>query len=120
MHNDIIARALFDCIDQRGNAFQTTVEIGIPKPFETKTGATDYCCSLAVLPLNVYRENGACGTDSLMALGFAIENTRQILRAFVQLGGRVYFAGTKTPIDVESPTFQPVSEHLVNPQFRGT
>ena len=120
MHNDIIARGSFDCVDQHGNAFQTTVEIGIPKPFETKTGETDYSCSLAVLPLNAYREKGACGTDSLMALGFAIENTRQILRAFVQLGGRVYFAGTKTPIDLESHTFQPVAEHLVNSQYRGT
>jgi hypothetical protein len=116
--NDIIAKASFDCIDQKGNAFVTTVEIGVPKPFETKSGSTDYCCSLAVLPLNVYREKGACGTDSLMALSLAIENTRQILRVFVKLGGLIFFPGTKTPIDVESPTFQTVSEHLVNPQFR--
>jgi hypothetical protein len=116
--NDIIAKTSFDCIDQKGNAFVTTVEIGAPKPFESKSGSIDYSCSVAVLPLNVYREKGACGTDSLMALSLAIENTRQILRAFVQLGGRVYYPGTKTPIDIDSPTFQPVAEHLVNPQFR--
>ncbi len=117
--NEIIAQTSFDCIDQQGNAFVTTVEIGAPKPFETKSGSIDYSCSVAVLPLSVYREKGACGTDSLMALSFAIENTRQILRAFVKLGGLVYYPGTKTPIDIDSPTFQPVAENLVNPQFRG-
>ena len=116
--NDIIAKASFDCIDQKCNAFVTTVEIGLPQPFITESGSTDYCCALAVLPLNGYGARGACGTDSLMALSFAIENARQILRTFVKLGGQVYCTGTKTPIDVDSPTFQTVAEHLVNPQFR--
>ena len=114
----IIAKAEFDCVDQRGKAFVTTVEIGQPVPVATEHGSTDYRCYVAVLPLNVGRDGGA-GTDSLMALTFAIENVRQILLTFVKLGGKVYFKGSKTPIDFDDRFgFTPVAEHLVKPEYR--
>ncbi len=115
----IIASASFDCVDQKGNAFETTVEIGTPVPYSTKHGSTNYKCYVAVLPLNVEREIGGVGTDSLMALTFAIENVRQILRVFVKLGGKVYFKGSKTPIDFDDRFgFTPVDTNLVRPEYR--
>ena len=115
----IIASAKFDCIDRKGNAFETTVEIGVPVPYSTKNGSTDFRCYVAVLPLNVEQEVGGVGTDSLMALTFAIENVRQILRVFVKLGDKVYFKGSKTPIDLDDRLgFLPVNDNLVRPEYR--
>ena len=94
-------------------------EIGIPVPYSTKHGSTDFRCYVAVLPLNVEQEVGGVGTDSLMALTFAIENVRQILRVFVKLGDKVYFKGSKTPIDLDDRLgFLPVNDNLVRPEYR--
>jgi hypothetical protein len=41
-----------------------------------------------------------------MAMCFGIELVRNALKIFVAHGGSVYFRQTRSPIDLESPSFQ--------------
>jgi hypothetical protein len=99
-----IASHTFDCVDAEGSRFSVTASIGEPYMQPMEGEYDDYgCCPTALEPLFAARRVG--GNDTFQALCLALHLIRQTLRAFVAQGGRVFFPGTTSPIDLDDPSF---------------
>lgn len=107
---DIIATTTFDCRDKHGVDFVATLEIGRPLERTSSNGTIYVECPIALEPLFPETKHG--GEDSFQSLCLAIELVRKALRAFVAHGGTVYFRGTRSPIDVNEPSFTPIAEPI--------
>ncbi len=107
---DVIASTTFDCRDKHGADFVATLDIGRPLERKTANGRRYVECPIAFEPLFPETRHG--GEDSFQSLCLAIDLVRKALRAFVAHGGTVYFRGTRTPIDVDDPSFSPISEPI--------
>ena len=107
---DIIATTTFECRDKHGVDFVATLEIGRPSERTSSDGTVYVECPIAMEPLFPETKHG--GEDSFQSLCLAIELVRKALRAFVAHGGTVYFRGTRSPIDVNEPSFTPIAEPI--------
>ncbi len=107
---DVIASTTFDCRDKHGSEFVATLDIGRPQERTSPNGRRHVECPIAFEPL--FPETRHAGEDSFQSLCLAIDLVRKALRAFVAHGGTVYFRGTRTPIDVDDPSFSPISEPI--------
>jgi hypothetical protein len=101
-----IAEKTFDCIDPKGKHFRAVARIGMPitVPREGKLAAYARC-PVMLEPLVPERAHG--GNDHFQALCLALDLVRQALKTFAAQGGRVFFSGTDTPIDLDNPSFGP-------------
>ncbi len=115
-----IAERTFDCIDPLGKRFRAVARIGMPTmvPRDRKLSA-HAACRVMLEPLVSERAHG--GIDQFQALCLAIDLVRKALKTFVAQGGRVFFAGTDTPIQLEDPSFLPHLdlERLRQPKKKG-
>ena len=107
---DIIATTTFDCRDRHGVDFFATLKIGRPLERTNTSGTSYFECPIAFEPL--FPESRHGGEDSFQSLCIAIDLVRKALRAFVAHGGTVYFHGTRSPIDVNDPSFTPIAEPI--------
>jgi hypothetical protein len=110
-----IAERPFDCVDVKGKRFRAIARIGTPTtvPRDGKLSAHGRC---PVMLQPLFPERAAGGIDQFQALCLAIELVRNALKTFVAQGGRVFFAGTDTPIKLDDPSFLP---HLDLEWLRG-
>ena len=99
-----IAKNEFDCVDPKGKRFRAIARIGMPYlvPREGKLAAYG-CCAVSVEP--IFGPHPGGGADVFQALCLAIDVIRKVLRSFVAQGGRVFYPGTQSPIDIEDPSF---------------
>jgi hypothetical protein len=101
-----IAERPFDCVDAKGKRFRAVARIGMPTTVPRNGELSAYgSCPVMLEPLFPERESG--GLDQFQALCLAIDLVRQALKTLVAQGGRVFFAGTDTPIRLEDPSFLP-------------
>jgi hypothetical protein len=101
-----IAERAFDCVDAKGKRFQAVACIGMPTTVPRDGELAAYgSCPVMLEPLVSARAHG--GIDQFQALCLAIDLVRRALKAFVAQGGRVFFVGTDTPIQLEDPSFLP-------------
>jgi hypothetical protein len=107
-------QAEFDGITRDGRDIVIRVAIGEPHDIPTASGDTDAGFYVDVEPLMERRTQ--VGTDSFMAMCFAIELVRKALKIFVAHGGSVYFRRTRSPIDLKSYCFEVVGG-LLRPEF---
>jgi hypothetical protein len=111
---DPVIKCEFDGVTRGGRDIVIHVAIGDPKGFAKKHKESDPGFFVEVEPL-VGRKR-CVGTDSFMAMCFGIELVREALKIFVANGGSVYFRHTRSPIDLESHSFQPLG-HFLRPEF---
>jgi hypothetical protein len=101
-----IAERAFDCVDPKGKRFRAVARIGMPTTVPRDGDLSPHgSCPVVLEPLFSERAHG--GVDQFQALCLAIDLVRQALKTFVARGGRVFFAGTDTPIQLEDPSFLP-------------
>jgi hypothetical protein len=101
-----IAERAFDCVDPKGKRFRAVARIGMPTTVPRDGDLSAYgSCPVMLDPLVSERESG--GLDQFQALCLATDLVRKALKTFVAQGGRVFFAGTETPIQLEDPSFLP-------------
>jgi hypothetical protein len=103
MRNPVI-KCEFDGVTSDGKEIVIHVAIGDAREFAKKYPGPDPGFYVEVEPLMGRR--ASVGTDSFMAMCFGIELVRNALKIFVAHGGSVYFRRTRSPIDMESPSFQ--------------
>jgi hypothetical protein len=109
-----IAERAFDCVDPKGKRFRAIARIGLPTTVPPDGDLSEYgSCPVTLEPL--VSERAARGLDRFQALCLAIDLVRKALRTFVAQGGRVFFEGTETPIQLDDPSFLP---HLDLEGFR--
>ena len=105
----LIAESKFDCRDRDGSDFVALLQIG--RPVELMHNDRPYAeCRVSLEPL--FPERGHGGADTFQSLCLAIELIRKALRAFVAHGGSVYYHQTRTPIDIDHPSFVPIAEPI--------
>lgn len=108
--NDIFAASSFDCCDRDGNVFVAVVQLGQPFEREDRQGRSHGVCPVSLEPL--FPETAHEGEDTFSALCLAIELIRKALRAFTAHGGTIYFRGTRSPIDINDPSFCTIAEPI--------
>ena len=97
---------------------RATARIGRPVLMPAEGTVSEYaCCPVAVVPITASRWVG--GNDEFQALCLAIEFIRNVLRGHVAGGGLVYFPGTDSQIDVDSPSFVPLADRTRNGDVAG-
>jgi hypothetical protein len=101
-----IVQTEFDAVTRDGREFVVKVAIGDPHDFPTSSGAIDVGFYVEVDPLMDRRRQ--CGSDSFMAMCFSIQLVRRALAVFVAHGGLLFMRGTRAPIDLQSPWFEPL------------
>jgi hypothetical protein len=101
-----VAQAEFDAVTRDGKEIVVTVAIGDLHDIPTESGDTCVGFYIEIEPLMQRRRQG--GTDSLMAMCFSIQMVRKALLIFVAHGGSLYFRGTRSPIDLQSPWFESI------------
>ncbi len=106
----IVAETHFDCIARDGEEFHAKLYIGDIQQIQLENGQIDSQVSVTFTPLFAMRK--VRGVDSFQALCLSVELVRDALRAFSIHGGLVYFPGTRSPINIESPTFAVFSEPI--------
>jgi hypothetical protein len=99
----MVAETLFDCVSPDGNRFSAIARIGMP--YIARTYAE---CLISFEPLIAERKSS--GNDTFQAVCLAIDHIRKTLKSLVAAGGKVYFPGTKAPIDLNDPSFCPMNE----------
>ena len=101
-----MAETSFDCVDPSGRRFRAVARIGAPQdlPREGKLSAYSRC-RVSLSPL--IAERTIAGADKFQALCLSIEFLRTMLKAFAASGGQVLFPGTRSHIDLASPSFLP-------------
>ena len=101
-----IAERAFDCVDPKGKRFRAVARIGMPTTVPRDGDLSAHGnCPVMLEPLVSERAHG--GVDQFQALCLAIDLVRKALKTFVGQGGRVFFAGTGTPIQLDDPSFLP-------------
>lgn len=99
-----IAKTEFDCIDAKGKRFRAVARIGMPYLVPKEGKLSSYGrCAISVEP--IFGPHPGGGADVFQALCLAIDVIRKVLRSFVAQGGRVFYPGTRAPIDIEDPSF---------------
>ena len=106
----VFAKSSFDCCDRDGNEFVAIVQIGVPFEQEDGHGRVHGACPFSLEPL--FPEVSIAGGDTFHALCLGIELIRKALRAFTAHDGMVYFRGTRSPVDLNSPSFLPIDEPI--------
>ncbi len=102
-----IADTSFDCIDPRRRRFRAVARIGQPEVVPRDGRLAAYArCPMSFTPFTAERRIG--GNDTFHALCLAIQVMRTVLKVFVRSGGRVFFPGTSSHIDLDDPTFLPL------------
>jgi len=101
-----MAETAFDCVKPGGRRFRAVARIGFPErvPREGNLAAFSRC-KVSLVPL--VGERAIAGEDTFQALCLSIEFLRTMLKAFAASGGRVLFPGTRSHIDLASPSFLP-------------
>lgn len=101
-----MAETSFDCVEPGGKRFRAVARIGVPErlPRDGKLAAYSRC-KVSLAPL--VTERAIAGQDSFQALCLSIEFLRTILKVFSASGGQVLFPGTRSHIDLTSPSFLP-------------
>lgn len=101
-----VVQTEFDAVTREGREFVVRVAIGDPHDTPTGDGALDIGLYVEVDPLMDRRRQ--CGTDSFMAMCFSIQLVRRALTVFVAHGGMLFKRGSRAPIDLQSPWFEPL------------
>jgi len=112
-----VVRTEFDAVTREGREFVVRVAIGDPHEIPTKDGAIDNGFYVEVDPLMDSRRQ--CGTDSFMAMCFSIQLVRRALTVFVAHGGLLFKRGSRAPIDLQSPWFEP-HDGLIHSEYLQT
>jgi hypothetical protein len=101
-----MAETSFDCVEPSGRRFRAVARIGTPErlPRDGKLSAYSRC-KVSLLPL--VAERAIAGSDNFQALCLSIEFLRTMLKVFAASGGQVLFPGTRSHIDLTSPSFLP-------------
>jgi len=104
-----MAETSFECVEANGRRFRTVARIGTPErlPGDGKLAAYSRC-KISLLPL--VAERTIAGADNFQALCLSIEFLRTMLKVFAASGGQVLFPGTRSHIDLTSPSFLPLPD----------
>ncbi|MCM3869802.1 MAG: hypothetical protein ND895_03745 [Pyrinomonadaceae bacterium] len=95
--SEIVATTILDCVNSLGERQQVTVEIG--RPFEAPEG--EWACPVAMR--GFYNSLADVrGADSLQALCLAASLVRQLLTAFLEDGGKIFFHNSESKYDLDS------------------
>lgn len=113
-----VVETTFDCVDRDGRPFPLHVRIGDRHDIRTESGDTDVGFYVELDPLMKRRVQA--GHDTFTAMCFCIQMVRVALKTFVAHGGSVYFAKTRSPIDLDDFLFGPIfgllRDEFLNPQ----
>ena len=105
---DWIAEQRFDCRPAGARTFTAVARVGRPILAPADGTLAPYGrCAVSLAPL--IGEKWIGGEDPFQALCLALHFIRTRLKAFVASGGRVYYHATKNSIDLDSPSFVPLS-----------
>jgi hypothetical protein len=105
-HMPWMAENSFDCVEPSGRRFRAIARIGTPErlPRDGKLSAYSRC-KVSLVPL--VAERVIAGDNNFQALCLSIEFLRTMLKVFAASGGQVLFPGTRSHIDLTSPSFLP-------------
>ena len=112
---DPVIQTQFDGVTRDGREIVIRVTIGDPHEVPSEHG-DDALAGFYIELEPLMDRRRSVMPDSFGAMCMAIQWVRLALKIFVAHGGSVYHRGTRTPIDLTSPSFEPVGGFL-RPEF---